>query len=350
MLTVTAKDSSTAMDEIVSKLGTDAMIISTKRVETGIEITATSDILDLKTRLKKEMGPVSFQSNRATKNKDEVETVANEKESILNENDENLKVAFLNDIKMLLDKYQSQLTPTCREITFLSDTLMKQEEGSRFKKRFSHHQYNREKFIEIFSRDIVDLAQPDLPNSNIIYIVGPSGSGKSTFAAKLVYILKERFSNSEFLLLEENRNKFVEQSILSFCAKITGLYYRDKMAEITNDDTVKIIELDLDTFVTLQETQKLNPDGKTFLTIPAGSSRSMIALILKKFKMIKPRVVLTKLDESDVNFDQIVEIFNFDCKLSFLSANAKLSEGLCLATSEIMGWFLNDRLAGGKNK
>jgi hypothetical protein len=150
--------------------------------------------------------------------------------------------------------------------------------------------------------------------------------------------------------LEANRNKFVEQSILSFCAKITGLYYSDKMTEITNDDTIKIIELDLDTFLTLKETQKLNTDGKVFLTIPAGSSRSLIALILKKFKTVKPKVVFTKLDESDVNFDEIVEIFNFDCKLSFLSANAKLSEGLCFATSEIMGWFLNDRLVEGTNK
>ena len=351
MLTVTAKDSATAMDEIVSKLGSDAMIISTKRVETGIEITATSDILDLKTRLKKrEIDPIAFQSNRTAIDKEEAKNIGSGKESALNMPGENLKAAFLNDIKMLLDKYQSQLTPTYNEITFLSDTLLKQDGNSRFKNRFSQNQYNREKFIENFSRDIVDINHSDLLDSSIIYIVGPSGSGKSTFAAKLVYILKEKHSNSEFLLLEANRNNFVEQSILSFCAKITGLYYRDTMAEIKNDDTIKVVEMDLDTFLTLKETKRLNTDAKTFLTIPAGSSRFMIASMLKKFKTIKPRIVFTKLDEGDVNFDEIVEIFNFECKLSFLSANAKLSEGISFATNEIMSWFLNDRLTESTNK
>ena len=372
MLTVTAKDSSTAMDEIVSKLGSDAMIISTRRVETGIEITATSDILDLKSRLnKREMDPVSFKSNRTLINKGEAGNIESVKETSLNTNDENFKTAFLNDIKMLLDKYQSQLTPTFNEMTFLSDVLVKQDGHTRFNNRFSNNQYNREKFIEIFSREIVDIDHSELLNSSIIYIVGPSGSGKSTFAAKLVYTLKEKFSDTEFFLLEANRNNFVEQSILSFCAKITGLCYRDKLEEITNDhrnkvveldqDTyltlketndhrIKVVELDLDTYLTLKETKKLNADAKTFLTIPAGSSCSLIASILKKLKTVKPRVVFTKLDESDVNFDEVVEIFNFDCKLSFLSANAKLSEGLCFATNEIMSWFLNDRLAEGTNK
>jgi len=351
MLTVTAKDSSTAMDEIVSKLGSDAMIISTRRVETGIEITATSDILDLKSRLnKREMDPVSFKSNRTLINKGEAGNIESVKETSLNTNDENFKTAFLNDIKMLLDKYQSQLTPTFNEMTFLSDVLVKQDGHTRFNNRFSNNQYNREKFIEIFSREIVDIDHSELLNSSIIYIVGPSGSGKSTFAAKLVYTLKEKFSDTEFFLLEANRNNFVEQSILSFCAKITGLCYRDKLEEITNDHRIKVVELDLDTYLTLKETKKLNADAKTFLTIPAGSSCSLIASILKKLKTVKPRVVFTKLDESDVNFDEVVEIFNFDCKLSFLSANAKLSEGLCFATNEIMSWFLNDRLAEGTNK
>lgn len=351
MLTVTAKDSSTAMDEIVSKLGSDAMIVSTRRVETGIEITATSDILDLKTRLKKREGDLdSSLSNRAAIDKDKAGNVGNGKLPTLNGIDENLKADFLNDIKVLFDKYQGHLTPSSKEINFLSDILLKQTENSRFQIRFSRNQYSREKFIEIFSRDIVDIDHPDYLNTSNIYIVGPSGSGKSTFAAKLVYMLKEKFSNSEFLLLEANRNKFVEQSILSFCAKITGLQYRDNVKGITNDDTIKIFEMDLDTFVNLQKTKKLKSDTKIFLIVPAGANQSMITTILQKFKKIKPKVVLTKLDECDVNFDQIVEIFNFDCKLSFLSANAKLSEGLCFATHEIMGRFLNDRISEGTNK
>ena len=32
MLTVVAKDTPTAMDEVISKLGTDAMIVSTRKV------------------------------------------------------------------------------------------------------------------------------------------------------------------------------------------------------------------------------------------------------------------------------------------------------------------------------
>ena len=53
MYTVTAKDASTAMDEVIAKLGSDAMIVSTRRVENGVEITATSDVLDLSNRIVK---------------------------------------------------------------------------------------------------------------------------------------------------------------------------------------------------------------------------------------------------------------------------------------------------------
>ena len=42
MLTVVAKDTPTAMDEIISKLGTDAMIVSTRKVGSEVEVKATS--------------------------------------------------------------------------------------------------------------------------------------------------------------------------------------------------------------------------------------------------------------------------------------------------------------------
>ena len=54
MLTVIAKDTSTAMDEVVSKLGTDAMIVSTRKVSEGVEVTATGEsTLEFKSNRKK---------------------------------------------------------------------------------------------------------------------------------------------------------------------------------------------------------------------------------------------------------------------------------------------------------
>lgn len=350
MLTVTAKDSSSAMDEIVSKLGSDALIVSTRRVDGGIEITATSDILDLSTRLKKkENGPITFQSNRSENNKDQILFDNIERKAVGNPADLGAKATILKDIEKLLDEYERNLK-VCSDSNFLGPTLSQQDDNSRFKRRFMQLSYSREKFIEIFSRDIVDHDYENIFNSKLFYVVGLSGSGKSTFAAKLIYMLKDKNKDAEFLLWEANRNNFVEQSILSFCAKITGQSYKDDQFETTNDDKINIVEVDLSTFLMLQEKNLLGDKPTIFLTIPAGLGRQSIGKILENFKMIKPKMVFTKLDESDVNFDEIVEMFNFNCKLLFLSANSKLSEGLCFATNEIMSWFLTDRVHEGNIK
>ena len=42
-ITVTALDSATAMEEVVKRLGMDALIVSTRRVGSQIEIVATND-------------------------------------------------------------------------------------------------------------------------------------------------------------------------------------------------------------------------------------------------------------------------------------------------------------------
>ena len=45
---ITARDSSTAMEEVSKKLGTDAFILSTSSTEGGVEIEATNDPAELK--------------------------------------------------------------------------------------------------------------------------------------------------------------------------------------------------------------------------------------------------------------------------------------------------------------
>ena len=37
-------------------------------------------------------------------------------------------------------------------------------------------------------------------------------------------------------------------------------------------------------------------------------------------------------------------VYNYGLKVVFLSADEKLSEGLCYATKDILTWFLTDRI------
>ena len=66
MLTVTAKDASSAMDEVISKLGPEAMIVATRKVEKGVEVTATSDplLLNENLRIKATANPVDASQNK----------------------------------------------------------------------------------------------------------------------------------------------------------------------------------------------------------------------------------------------------------------------------------------------
>ena len=47
-LKITARDSSSAMEEVSKKLGADAYILATKTKEGGVEIEATNDPIEIK--------------------------------------------------------------------------------------------------------------------------------------------------------------------------------------------------------------------------------------------------------------------------------------------------------------
>ena len=103
MLTVVAKDASTAMDEISAKLGADAMIISTRRVDNGVEVTATSDVIDLAQRVKMKSAKELFEIPSANSPK---KTKTNEVKNTINLSNDRIssqQSLLLNEMKHFIN-------------------------------------------------------------------------------------------------------------------------------------------------------------------------------------------------------------------------------------------------------
>ena len=112
MYTVTAKDASTAMDEVIAKLGSDAMIVSTRRVENGVEITATSDVLDLSNRIIK--STTSENERREPREFSPIPTIRSHRVKMDGVDNENVssRKRLIEEIEALLDEHGLSQTKT----------------------------------------------------------------------------------------------------------------------------------------------------------------------------------------------------------------------------------------------
>ena len=110
-------------------------------------------------------------------------------------------------------------------------------------------------------------------------------------------------------------------------------------------EDMTITEMTISQFVESMEKSSDSMSNEVFLTIAAGMNYSALCKILHSVGPYRPKIVFTKLDEQDLSVEELIAIYNHGLKVVFLSADEKLSEGLCYATQDILTWFLRDRIS-----
>lgn len=354
MLTVVAKDTPTAMDEVISKLGTDAMIVSTRKVGSEVEVKAISGAKNAdKAVTVNSIDPKKF-SEMISDNKgvqfgdiDETKVIKlpfSEGVAHIPSSKEKLLSVMSDQIDIYLNESKSQPKDESAWGTlknFLADDI-------NFIDEFSQNPIDQPGIIKNFAKLLTSPDPATIFDARNIFVVGENGVGKSTLISKIAVMLDKKNKTSHTKLIEINDHKYMNHSMLETVAKIIG---KKHSFEQSPEDKYQnfILEASIEDFVTGKISCSENVDDLILIAVPAGLSTKSYRDILGKMKGYNAQIALTRVDEYDLDLEDMIEVFKTSFKLSLFSANSEITSGVCLVTPEIISNFIAENINVGKN-
>lgn len=349
MLTVIAKDTSTAMDEVVSKLGTDAMIVSTRKVSEGVEVTATGE------------STLEFQSNRKKPEKKLAEEHLAKPHTITNPANDASQQSQPDAVTELARQTQlikSQIYATIdTQLDQLVEDLKKDVSVTtpwgliqnalandiNFEDNFTSEIIDKDAVIDKFARLLSKVDTDALYEADEIFLVGGSGTGKSTLAAKLALLLEQKQNCSAITLVETNKN--TDCSILQTFAEKTGKQYGHDDVECGQHEKL-IKEITIDDFFEKKYSNESGRKQVFLLVFPAGLSTKSYKSVLTKFEAYDVQIALTKIDEFDIELADMIELYNAGRKVALFSASPDILSEVCLAAEKVINSYIKENMSG----
>ena len=342
MLTVIAKDASSAMDEIISKLGSDAMIVATRKVEKGVEVTATSDPLLLHENLRVKATENTLNASQNNGMQAKIIELPVEKPS---KNANSVKQKILSTLDHQLDELLRENTQTQTATTPLETLKRALGDDQNFKEDLRVNNPKKEMIIEKFARLLTRFDFGLVESADEIYVVGDTGVGKSTIVGKLAFVLGQSPNPAEAILIETNKHKYIEHSILQTVASVLGKQYNQGADNLFHTDCV-IKEINTNEFLEDRSYPSAENKQLIFLVLPAGLSTKTYTSVLSKFKNYKIQIVLTKIDEYDIELEDMFVFYNANATIALFSASPDISDGVCVATEQVLSGFIKQKMDG----
>ena len=362
---VFGKDSSSAMEEISNKLGSDAFILSTKSLEKGVEIEASNDPIEIKkaTTLENEK-KITFM-NEMKKRLPEKVNLSEKKINKFNRFKYNN--SFSENEK--LEQIQNSLNNLIKDIRgmFITDNLsLSKELGQSTSIRLYQSNFDR-KIINDFSPSYEGLSDErgrsafmraisekltetdySIYDKKISFVFGSSGVGKTTLVAKLAAKFSQDEQNVVLVSLDTKNNQ--QNDKLSSFSRILNIpnfkTHKDEFFDKTkfiNDHIIVDVSLNNNDFVEMAEAIIENFGERninSLLVIPGGSNRKFISNQANIFKKFDPIVSLSKLDECEISSEEISEFVLNNLKISFLSGSNSILNELIFSNKDILMQYL----------
>ena len=374
-----AADSASAMEEVVKKLGPDALIISTSKRGNKVEIEATnnfsnqkkqknvtdnfSDVLHSKIDLLREK-----QRNRIysrTSNDFDMSNSANISGN-QSQSTEMVKVQeqikhlqsmlsgmVITDERGLNEKTVNSVSLKLRQLEFTTEIV------SSLKPAYDGLNLDRglSSFIKAFATKIACEEIKDIFKSQVIFIIGPSGSGKTTLSAKLAARIMEDKQQIKPNLVSADSEVGNRRDDLAHYAKllnITKLNYQiDK--DCKNFKSIcsgqKIVDLSLIAeenkyFIRNVRDQIGATKVTTILCLPSGSSKQLITSQIRKYEDFKPIVAFTKVDECQLFARELCVLSNKNIKMGFITGSKTILGSLALSEPDVLASHLDSYITG----
>ena len=329
-ITVRAIDSALAMEEVQKRLGDDALIISTQRIDGQIEITATDEEVikpdkEIKPLI---LGDIYRQDNFSAvlnrkvgevRNSMDLNThgdlypeVTNRIEKISEE---------LSELKLLVDNYDNEpvefgTLDKLRVIGFRPSTLNIFDDLS--------NETEMGVAVRKLAKAFVNGKCNHFENSNILIITGAKGSGKSTFSDKFISLQKKNNPDKEYIEVSaQNKRKLI--------AAVKNLNLSQDKRDNSKQQALIIdtSNQEIDLNLILIDIYKANPDAKISVihTVPVGSSYERLKKEFKINLSEKQYWAFTKLDLYDLSVGEIGAMIELENKCMFFSGMDKVEDG-----------------------
>ena len=329
-ITVRAIDSALAMEEVQKRLGDDALIISTQRIDGQIEITATDEEVVKPNKETKPLilGDIYRQDNFSAvlnrkvgevRNSMDLNThgdlypeVTNRIEKISEE---------LSELKLLVDNYDNEpvefgTLDKLRVIGFRPSTLNIFDDLS--------NETEMGVAVRKLAKAFVNGKCNHFENSNILIITGAKGSGKSTFSDKFISLQKKNNPDKEYIeVSDQNKRKLI--------AAVKNLNLSQDKRDNSKQQALIIdtSNQEIDLNLILIDIYKANPEAKISVihTVPVGSSYERLKKEFKINLSEKQYWAFTKLDLYDLSVGEIGAMIELENKCMFFSGMDKVEDG-----------------------
>ena len=369
-----ASDSASAMEEVIKKLGPDALIISTSKRGNKVEIEATNNFSDEKKR-KGIQGNFSDvlhskidflrekQRNRIYSRETSEFDISDGRNSSIDQNQssEMVKVReqikhlqnmlsgmVITDEKGLNEKTGSAVSLKLRQLEFTPEivaSLKPAYDGLNIDR-------GRSAFLKAFANKIACDEIEDIFKSDVIFIVGPSGAGKTTLSAKLAARMMEEDKGAKPTLVSAVSELANRRDDLAYYSKLLNIpKINYKLDENCSGFTSicsgqKIVDLSL-----IEEESKYliqNVRDKigatkvtTVLCLPSGTSRQLLNNQINQYKNFKPIIAFTKADECQLFPRELCVLANKNVKMGFITGSKTILGSLALSEPDVLARHLS---------
>ena len=388
---VISEDSLSAMDEISKVLGKDAVILKTTKVNGKIEILASNNIEDIassnaKKIVKQKSNFSHLFSNHNLEQKIQnrkVNNILDEKKLNQNEHLENVVQTNIEDLnaKYVDVKTFSQFTTKIEKLLknmvvsdidelyrsnnkSLTIELLKKGFSKNIISEFQEQNLNKEDidvellFYHYLAKKLVLPYKDQIVDSEIIFINGPSGSGKTTLCSKIAsHILDNKFVANEkdklsivnFAPKSSNNSELVNFGRLLNLnvSSISSIEDIIKFVNTNHDNKKLIIDVSQEIintsgYIQYLEKLTLNKKCSNLIALPASTNKNMIESIIRFYRDTFPVIGLTKLDEANINAEELSILGELNCKIGILSGSRSIIGSIAFAKREVLAQYMKD--------
>jgi flagellar biosynthesis GTPase FlhF len=369
-----ASDSASAMEEVVKKLGPDALIVSTSKRGNKVEIEATnsfssqqkqkdvrdnfSDVLHSKIDFLREK-----QRNRIYSRTSNEFDASNSGNSLINHNQSSEMVKLqgqikhlqnmlsgmvITDEKGLNEKTGNSISLKLRQLEFTPEIV------SSLKPAYDGLNIDRglSAFVKAFANRIACDEIQDIFKSQVIFVIGPSGAGKTTLSAKLAARIMEENKQVKPTLVSTESQVVNRRDDLAYYSKLLNIpklnYRIDQNCKSFTSICAgqKIVDLSL----IAEESKYLIENVReqlgatkvtTVLCLPSGSSRQLLTSQINKYRDFQPIIAFTKVDECQLYARELCVLANKNVKVGFMTGSKTILSSLALSEPNVLATHLD---------
>ena len=369
-----ASDSASAMEEVVKKLGPDALIVSTSKRGNKVEIEATnslsrqqnqkdirdnfSDVLHSKIDFLREK-----QRNRIYSRTSNEFDASNSGNSLIKQNQSSEMVKLqgqikhlqnmlsgmvITDEKGLNEKTGNSISLKLRQLEFTPEIV------SSLKPAYDGLSLDRglSAFVRAFADRIACDEIQDIFKSQVIFVIGPSGAGKTTLSAKLAARIMEENKQVKPTLVSTESQVVNRRDDLAYYSKLLNIpklnYRIDQNCKSFTSICAgqKIVDLSLiaeESKYLVQNVREQLGATKvtTVLCLPSGSSRQLLTSQINKYKDFQPIIAFTKVDECQLYAREMCVLASKNVKVGFMTGSKTILSSLALADSNVLATHLD---------